>query len=464
MSIRLRLVSIVAATATLLVLIGGIAFEARLASGMRQTLEDSLRASAVRVLADIREHKVLLVTRRSGAAPTSDQSIVQVLSSTAGVEYTTTIAGDTSLLSVGELAKSARGTVFLQKSHSSWSNPALLLAEPVPGKAATLVVGALLDEVDDSTSRVRNELLLGGPLVVLIASAGGWLLAGQALKPVERLRVEATAISTKLPNRRLAEPKTKDEIAKLARTMNSLLDRLQGSLIHQREFVAAASHELRTPLAVLKAELEVARRPGRTPTEMRRSLDVLARRVEQLSRLSGDLLLLARGDEGAMPFQFSRERLEPLVAESLQSLREVADERGIVLVLDADSKVTAAVDGGRFQQVVDNLVSNALQHGTGTSYVEVSIREDAGWAVVEVLDEGPGLSEELLARAFERFSRIDVAVSGKNRGAGLGLAVVRMIVEAHHGTVEIRNRAEHGASVLIRLPVSPPVSRNSTNH
>ncbi len=452
MTIRLRLVLVVALTAAVLVAAGGIAFAASLSSGMRATLEDSLRRTALRVEAEVAAHRIPLGSSSPSADPAWDGRVVQVLGPAGRVLFTTVRAGTASLLGQAELAIASHGRVVVQDDRATWRDPRLLLAEPLPGRGhRLLVVGASLDEVENAMVRVRDAFLAGGPLVVVLAVLGGWLLAGRALLPVERLRAEAAAISVTIPERRLAEPDTNDEVARLAGTLNSLLDRLQGALTRQREFVAVASHELRTPLAVLQAELELASRPGRTEGEVRQTLEVLGPRVDQLVRLAGDLLLLARGDEAALPLHLAPRRLEPLVSISLGSLCAMADARGAVLALDADPEVAAAVDDGRFQQVVDNLVGNALEHGSG-ELVEVSVRAEHGEAVLEVRDHGQGFPDDLLERAFERFTRGDTARRGSRRGAGLGLAVVRLLVEAHGGTVTARNMGDGGASVVVRLP------------
>ncbi len=458
MTIRLRLVLVVALTTAVLVAVGGVAFAASLSSGMRATLEDSLRRTARRVDAEVAAHRIPLGSPLPSADPAWDGRVVQVLGPTGRVRFTTVRAGAGSLLGGAELALASHGRIVVQVDRATWRDPRLLLAEPLPGSGhRLLVVGASLDEVENAMVRVRDAFLAGGPLVVVLAMLGGWLLAGRALLPVERLRAEAAAISVRIPDHRLAEPDTNDEVARLAGTLNSLLDRLQGALTRQREFVAVASHELRTPLAVLQAELELASRPGRTEGEVRQTLEVLGPRVDQLVRLAGDLLLLARGDEAALPLQLAPRRLEPLVSSSLGSLCGVADVRGVVLALDADPEVTAAVDDGRFQQVVDNLVGNALEHGGDGELVEVSVRAEHGEPVLEVRDHGPGFPDDLLEEAFERFTRGDTARRRSKRGAGLGLAIVRLLVEAHGGTVTARNMGDGGASVVVRLPACAAV-------
>lgn len=461
MSIRLRLALVVALMTSLLVAAGGVVSAAVLSSGMRATLQDDLRRSAARLSADLQGHRVALGATLPVVDPSRDQSILQVVSSSGRVAFTTVRAGRADLLTPAEQARAVSGRIYVQRQRPGWRSPRLLLAEAAPGAVGRLlVVGASLDELDDTTARLERLLLGGGAALVLLATLGGYALAGRALRPVERLRAEADAISATLPARRLAAPTTRDEVARLAETLNRLLDRLQGALSRQREFVAVASHELRTPLAVLQAELEIARRPGRSEAEVRRSLEVLGPRVDQLVRLSDDLLLLARGDEGALQVRPVAQPLEPLVAQTLAALAPVAEAHGVVLALDADPTVAAAVDAGRFQQVLDNLVENALEHGVGGQVVEVRLSGAPGMAVIEVRDHGPGFTAEVLPRAFERFTRAEAVPRRRGRrGAGLGLAIVRLLVGAHGGHVEARNAEDGGAVVAVHLPASPAGAR-----
>lgn len=449
MSIRLRLALLVAGTSAVLVVAAGVALEINLDSSIRGSVQDSLRRSAARVAADLARGTLPLVSH-GPVIPTRDQSIVQVLQPDGTIAYTTERAGSRGLLSPSQLAEARSGPIFLDTSGAAKRGAHLLLAEP--SGAHLVVIGAPLDELASSTTRVRTLLAVGGPLLVVVAGVGGWLLAGQALRPVERLRAEAAAISVGVPERRLEPPRTHDELERLADTLNSLLDRLHGALAQQKEFVAAASHELRTPLAAMRAELEVARLPGRPAREVRHCLDVLAPRVDQLTRLTEDLLLLARGDGPPLSLERTPAALEPLVAESLQVFRKRADARGLALVLDGDPSTASAVDILRFRQVVDNLVENALTHATGSPYVEVSVRRVGADAVLEICDRGPGFPEEFLPHAFDRFTRAAPARSRPDGGSGLGLAIVRMLVEAHGGLIEVGNRAGGGASALVRLP------------
>ncbi len=467
MQIRLRLAFMVAVTTALLVILGGAVLEANLGSGIRGTLKDSLRQSASRVQADLSNGALKLSPPGTVPRAVKDQNVVQVLSPLGQVEYATETSGVVPLINSAELHKAVIGPEFVQ---SPGNSPLLLLAEPTAGKTGVLIVGYSTDEVGDAIARVRDGLMIGGPILVLLAALGGWLLAGRALDPVEQLRRQAERISEDVGDQRLDVASTNDEVERLGKTFNSLLDQLQGSLKQHKEFISAASHELRTPLVALRAELEVAQLPNRSVEELQGSLAVFSLRLEHLSRLAEDLLLLARGEEQALGLELSLQPLEPLVAQSLQVLRSRAQSSGIPLVLDGDSSVECVVDGFRFRQVLENLVENAIEHAVGTSFIEVSLTYLDGCAVVEVRDSGPGFSLDFLPKAFERFSRGKASRSRSGGGAGLGLPIVRMLVQAQGGMVEADNHPDGGALVRLRFPAAirrygqeSPSPRNQEN-
>lgn len=457
MSIRLRLALTVALVAAVLTAAGGAAFTAILSAGMRATVHDALHRSAQRVRHELLTGQLPLARSHARPAATGDQSVVQVLGPGGRLSYTTDTAGGASLLTAAQRAGAAHGQVLVIRTRPGWPAAHLLLAQTVRGIPGSppmvIVVGTSLDELDKAMARVLAILLIGGPLIVAITAAGGWLLAGRALRPVERMRAEAAAFSVTSPARRLASPRTRDELDRLARTFNQLLDQMHGALSHQREFVASAGHELRTPLAVLSAEVEYAQRPGRSADEIQAALGVLSSRLQQLARLSGDLLLLARGDEDGLALQRRSQPLEPLLAESLLALRPRAQRCGTSLVLTADRCVCAAVDSGRFTQIVENLVVNAIDHGGSREFIEVSVTSADGNAVIEVSDRGPGFPPDYLPHAMERFTRADPARS--EGGSGLGLAIVATLARAHGGTAEVRNRPGGGAVARVSIPLAP---------
>lgn len=397
MALRLRLALVVAALAATLVAGGSVAFALSMSAGTRATLEHSLQRRARRVDAQLGGHLLPVAVHGAQLIPSVDQSTVQIIGTSGRLVYTTAAAGSTPLISGPMLALARRGPVWWQQRQAGWDNPHLVLAEPAGvGIADVVVVGASLDQVTDTAHRVDLILELAGPLVVAASAVGAWLLAGSALRPVERLRAQVQEISAGNPRARLAHPGTRDELAALANTFNDLLDRLCGSLDRQRQFVAAASHELRTPLAALGAELEMAGRGTPGAGDLAEVTGRLAGRVAELVRLADGLLTLAQADEGGALLHVEPRPLEPLVAASLAGYRSVAERNGVTMVLDADPFVVAPVDAIRFRQVVENLVDNAVRYSPSGALVEVGLRRMGTTAIIDVRDHGPGFPAEFL--------------------------------------------------------------------
>jgi len=250
-------------------------------------------------------------------------------------------------------------------------------------------------------------------------------------------------------------PGTHDEIAALAGTMNDLLRRLRRALARQRAFVADASHELRTPFAVLHGELELAGRPGRSKEELSAAVASAAEEASRLTRITDDLLLLAKGDENKLSLQVARTDVTSLLARSAERAGARAEAAGVTCRVEAGAGLTAIVDAGRIRQAVDNLVDNALRFAPPGTQVVIRAEIAGGSLVIEVSDCGPGFPAEFLPHAFERFRRPDQGRARSAGGAGLGLAIVHAIASAHGGTAVAANRPEGGATVRLEVPASP---------
>jgi signal transduction histidine kinase len=247
-------------------------------------------------------------------------------------------------------------------------------------------------------------------------------------------------------------PRTRDEVAALAGTMNDLLLRLRRALARQRAFVADASHELRTPFAVLQGELELAGRPGRTKAELSAAVASAAEEAGRLTRITDDLLLLARGDEDKLSLRPERTDIAALLAASAERSGTRARAAGTSFRVDAAAGLTAVVDAGRVRQAVDNLLDNALRFAPPGTQVALSAEVMGGSLVIEVGDSGPGFPPEFLPHALERFRRPDHDRARSAGGAGLGLAIVQAIALAHGGRAVAGNRPEGGAAVRLEIP------------
>ncbi len=315
-----------------------------------------------------------------------------------------------------------------------------------------LVVGTALEDQRDALQRLRAELLIGGAMAVALATAVGWLVAGEALRPVERLRRDAEALSAAEPGRRLPVPATGDELARLAESLNRMLARVEAALHRERRFVSDASHELRTPLANLKVELELALRRARSIDELTEALRSAVEETDRLTRLSEDLLVLARASEGQLVVRRERIDLGDLVEETAASFAARAGVGTISLRTSVVRSVLVEVDPVRIRQAVGNLIDNGLRHTPPGGQVDVLLTELSGNVTVLVSDSGEGFPPAFLEHAFEPFSRSDSGRARTDGGAGLGLAITKAIVEAHGGSVEASNGSDSGARVVIRLP------------
>ncbi|MFB6822938.1 sensor histidine kinase [Streptomyces virginiae] len=304
----------------------------------------------------------------------------------------------------------------------------------------------VLGDVDDATRAVAIGLLAGAPPLTAFAAALAWWVTGRALRPVSAIRAELAAVTGSELDRRVPDPGGADEIARLARTVNDTLDRLERSDARQRQFTADASHELRNPLAAVRSRLEVALAMDRPDRE---SVAAALADTERLQAIAADLLLLARLDGGPAP------RSEPvdLALLAAEDAARRGGERGgerVALRLDAGAPVPASGDPARLERALANLVDNALRYARAE--VVVRATEHDGWAVLEVTDDGPGILEADRDRVFERFVRLDADRGRASGGTGLGLAIAREIARAHGGDVRALPAPTGGARLVLRIP------------
>ena len=314
----------------------------------------------------------------------------------------------------------------------------------------TLVLASALDDRNDALAALADLLWLGGVITFAIATLAAWLLARAALRPVERLRVAAGSYSARDLTGRLLVPPASDELRRLALTLNEMLARIQESFDRQRIFVDRASHELRTPLANLSMELEMALRRERSVGEMRAALAGAADEAHRLDRLASNLLVLARTTDGRLPIAPLPTNLQQLVADTLRTFAARAESGSVQLVAEVSVADSVTVDPVRIRQAVTNLIENSLRVTPEGGTVTVQAAIDGPDVTVRVSDTGPGFPVELGDEVFAMFVR-GPGTSRAVDGAGLGLAIVAAVAEAHHGTVRIEPGGP-GATVIMRLP------------
>lgn len=326
-------------------------------------------------------------------------------------------------------------------------HPYLVVAEDARDGSEdyTVAVAASLEDVDESTSALVVPLVVGLPLLLLLVGGTTWVVATRALAPVESIRREVEHITGDQLERRVPEPRSRDEIHRLSRTMNQMMGRLQDSRTRQQQFVADASHELRSPLASIRQTAEVARtHPGALPEG--ELADAVLEESARMQRLVEQLLLLTRADEGAVVRTHQDVDLDDLVLAEARRVRR-AD-----LAVDTSGVGAGRVRGDRtaLDQVVRNLVDNAARHAE--TAVTVSVRDAGNDVELVVEDDGAGIPKEHRQQVFDRFVRLDEARARDAGGSGLGLAIVKEIVTAHGGTVEVSSSAKGGARFVVGLP------------
>lgn len=315
-----------------------------------------------------------------------------------------------------------------------------------------IVVATSLDDVQRSVHRLVVLLLVTGPAALAMAGVGGWLLARRALRPVSRMTVQAGEIGSAGLDERIDVPRAADELQRLAVTLNAMLDRLERGVDEKKRFVADASHELRTPLAVMNAELDVSLRSSDLDPVAREVLASTREEVERMNAIVENLLTLARLDEGGLTLLNERVDLSDIVETAVAHVRTVALERNVRIDVSG-SQVFVRGDAPRLEQVLINLIGNAVKYSDPGTEIAVEVERRGGEGICSVADRGPGIEAELLPHIFDRFVRGDRARSRPERGAGLGLAIAREIVEAHAGRIWCAPRTGGGSVFAFALPV-----------
>ncbi|MCU1430185.1 MAG: integral rane sensor signal transduction histidine kinase [Actinomycetia bacterium] len=346
------------------------------------------------------------------------------------------------------------GSTYFQRRVPRVADVAKVLAVPVTkgSRRYVIVVGSSMSDRTDALRLIATFFLVGGPVALFLASTAGWLVAGAALRPVERMRQQASLISASGPDQRLSVPDPDDEIKRLAQTLNGMLERLDEATRAERRFLDNASHELRTPLTALKAELDLARARPRSATELSAALDSASEETDRLARMADDLLLLSRAQAGRLPVQLEPTALRDLLVASANLFRARAATAGVDIRVTAPD-ASVRLDGSRVRQAVDNLLDNAIRFSHHTIELRGAVND--GVVRITVDDDGPGFSEGFEHRAFEAFQQSDAPASeprtAAGEGAGLGLTIVQMVADSHRGTVTAENTAE-GARVTLTLP------------
>ncbi|MEV0263577.1 HAMP domain-containing sensor histidine kinase [Streptomyces sp. NPDC050617] len=338
---------------------------------------------------------------------------------------------------------SASRVLCCAKAAGGQRSVAVVVRAPSPRGDRYVYGITVLNDVSNATSALALTLLIGAPLLMALTVGIAWGVTGLALRPVAAIRGELAAVTARELDRRVPDPDSGDEIARLARTVNATLDRLEQSVGRQRQFVADASHELRNPVAALRAELEVSL-AGSSDARLAASVRQALGDADRLQRIITDLLLLARLDARV-------HRPDQAVDLALLAAEEIARRRSprVPITLAADEPVPVRGDHAQLERLLANLVDNALRYARSAVRISAALDPAADEASLRVTDDGPGIPPESAERVFERFTRLHPARDRGSGGTGLGLAIAREIAQAHGGTLRVEPAPDGGSGARL---------------
>jgi signal transduction histidine kinase len=445
MTIRIRLALIyVGAIAITIGLVGALIWW-QVGTALRSSLDQTLETRATAAITGLENNGQSGLQEGDSAGPPGVFVLVvggqgQIIDATTGVPsgFVIPSAGVTTADVV------AAGSTYATHTVSGEGGLRVVAGSPVTALNATL-------------DRLARSLVVVGAIAAIVSLAGGWWIAGQALRPVALMTTESSQISAIDLERRLPVPPRNDELRALATTLNGMLDRVADAIRRQRTFVAAASHDLRTPIAALQAELELAEDARTTDQELRVAVRAAHADAVRLGDLATALLDLAAAEANGRALVRSPVRIDMLIASVVRRVEPVARGRGASVVQTAPPRLVR-VDRVRLEQALANLVMNAILYGPAGGEVAIVARLDepvdqghdgTGSLTIEVLDRGPGIAPELAGRLFEPFQR---GPDPSGLGTGLGLATAAAALHAHHGSIGFDRREHGGTRFWVSLP------------
>jgi len=441
-SVRLRITAAATVAVAVALVAGGFGLVFLLQAGVVRTIrgDAQLRAAEVAALAQRGPLPPLLPTLTA-----SRLTLAQVIGIDGKVRAASgPLTGRPPVVAAGE--ESRHGEIRRLDGLGDLDGPWLIQVLPVSldGRPAHVVVATSLADLRSSVGVLGKLLLAGLAVLVALVAALCWLVVGRALRPIEAMRAEVDAITARELARRVPEPPTGDEVGRLARTMNEMLDRLERSSAAQRRFGEDASHELRTSVANIRTAIEVALAHPERADWRAVAADVLLQ-DERAQQLIDEMLVLARTDGGRL------ERATRPVDLAAIARAAAKGGGGITVRAVAPAPVAVLADPTHLARIVANLVDNATRFAR--SAVSVAVERVGAWGVLSVEDDGPGVSQADRKRVFERFVRLDHHRDRLSGGSGLGLAIVRELVEAAGGTVALEGPAPT-SRVVVRIPAA----------
>lgn len=309
-------------------------------------------------------------------------------------------------------------------------------------------------DFDRTLKRGSTLLFAAAPVFLALAALGGYWMSRRALIPVDQMTQAARSIGAQDLALRLVVPPARDELARLAETLNEMLARLEAAFRRIAQFTADASHELRTPIAVMRTSAEIALRKPRSESEYRNTLSQVVQEADKISQLIENLLELARADSGAAQMRMERTDVSAILMSCCEESKLLADKQGVALCRNgAGTSMWVNANAAAIERLFTIVLDNAIKYTPGGGHVDVRLNATNGFAVAQIRDTGIGISAEDIPHVFDRFYRTDRARSRETGGSGLGLAIAKWIAEVHEGGIEVRSTIGSGSLFEIRLPL-----------
>lgn len=316
-------------------------------------------------------------------------------------------------------------------------------------------VGTSMEAIEDTLRRFLILLIVAMPIALAVSLAGGWFLAGRALRPVDAITLAAQRIAAGDLSQRLTMPAAPDEIGRLAGTFNNMIGRLDASFRQIRQFTSDASHELRTPLTVMKGETELVLRRPRPLEDYQSVLESNLEEIDRMTRIVEELLFLSRADMGEVKMESRPVVLEALVEDIHRQATLLGQDRSIAVVLGTVMPALVQGDELRLRELLLNLVENAVKYSHPGGKIEIGLVTDGQQAIISVSDQGIGIAPEDHRKIFDRFFRTDEARAHTKKGTGLGLAICAWIAESHKGRISVKSNVGQGSTFTVTLPLAP---------
>ncbi len=325
----------------------------------------------------------------------------------------------------------------------------------VAGTPYDVTMAVQTSDFDRTLTRGSVLIFATAPIFLAIAAFGGWWMSRRALDPVDRMTQAARSIGAQDLSKRLYVPPTRDELARLAETLNDMLARLESAFKKVTQFTADASHELRTPIAVMRTSAELALRKSRGEDEYRATLSQILHETDKVSQLIENLLALARADSGAAHLRMDRTDISAIVAEACEKSKLLAAEKGLALSRNgASGPLWVQADADSIERLFMILLDNAVKYTPTGGRIDVKLGTENGFATAEIRDSGIGISAEDMPHIFDRFYRADRARTREHGGVGLGLAIGKWIAEAHGGEIQAESEPPKGSAFRVRIPIA----------